>query len=424
MRYFATADWVELFCSLDPFSTLEQMHKEDMKKWYSPDGYRVTMRPYGTRVYKCVAEVYIKSDILCVEDGVKDWCPLLTVTFHPLSARSSGGIMRDDMCHVKVANYWLYRDDWHEVLQHALRHFRINPIKLSRVDLAVDWQNGVSGIAAVDVMKGLMNRKYYKIHQPSWRANGTDKDTINWHSMAFGSKSSPVFTRFYNKTLELDTTGKDYIRDCWKSAGFNLQRDVYRVEFQLTDLGTSTVDVDTGEVVNIEMEQIIDRQDIAALFFHYAQHYFDIRKVEPGKKRYDCEPIGIFPDGALPFVVLQRPRYFKTSRTDRMVVRQMIVSMFAMKSTDERVSMFNAIKAYVQAKRSKVLCDGAYRLLLDVLHSDKVNPDTLVDEMFELTREHFTRYDDKGLWIYEIVNDCCDDYWGDDMKQLGRLGGT
>ena len=86
--------------------------------------------------------------------------------------------------------------------------------------------------------------------------------------------------------------------------------------------------------------------------------------------------------------------------------------------------MFNAIKAYVQAKRSKVLCDGAYRLLLDVLHSDKVNPDTLVDEMFELTREHFTRYDDKGLWIYEIVNDCCDDYWGDDMKQLGRLAGA
>lgn len=391
MRYIVNPDWVECYCALD----LSFSHWVDIEKYYVDD-FIARRRVYGTRVYEYIFDVEYKRT------------PFMTICARPLSRKSLGGIMKDEMCHVKVDNYWLYRDDWYEILIHALRSFRINPIKLSRLDIACDWQFGQCGIAAADVLTGLMKRKYYKIHQPNWRANGTDSSQLSWHSLAFGSKSSPVFTRFYDKTLELQTTGKDYIRECWKSTGLNLQRHVYRTEFQLTDLGTQVIDVDTGEQFDITLQECADRQHLAALFFHYAQHYFDIRKAGTAVKRTECKRLEIFPAVPSPFIAPQRPRREKTDRVDRIVCRQMIRAMFAVDDIEARRHMLIALGNYVIAKKTNVLCTGAFRLLLDALRSNCINPDALADELFEMTREHFQVYDKKGLWLYEMVNDCRD----------------
>jgi hypothetical protein len=318
---------------------------------------------------------------------------------------SQGGIMKDNMCHVKLANYWLYTDVWYDILIHALRLFDINPIKPSRIDLACDWQNAQCGVYAADLMTGLMHRKYLKVHQPSWRVNGTDAAKLSWHSMAFGSKGSAVFTRFYNKTLELQTTGKDYIREGWKLAGLNLQRDVYRVEFQLEDTGLQFSDEVSGEVYDIEWQRMADRSYISTIFCHYAQHYFDIRKAGTAAKRTDCKPLAMFPTDGIGFIPVQRPRALTTTRTDRIVIRQMIVALFALNSIDERRAMFNSIKAYCSVRDSSAMCKGSYRLLLDAIYSENVIPDRVADECFEMAKEHYEMYDRQGQWVYDSVED-------------------
>lgn len=398
MRYIVSADWVEVYARLDSL----------FPEWMSCDKYfageyKARRRAYGTRVYQFVYDV------------TKNETPLMTITCMPLSRRSQGGIMNDDMCHVKIENYWLYRDDWYQVFTHALRSFRINPIRLSRVDIACDWQHGECGLYAGDLLAGLMKRKYLKIHQPSWRANGTDAAKMSWHSLAFGSKNSPVFTRFYNKTLELQTSGKEYIREGWKNAGMNLQRDVYRTEFQLSDTGREVIDQETGEQFDITLEQVADRRELAFLFFHYAQHYFDIRKANTATKRTNCTPLQIFPTSPLPFQPVQRPRCIKSNRTDKLVCRRMIESMFMIPDINARRHMFIALGRYVWARHSGVLCTGALRLLRDALGSDNIPVSSLIDEMFEMTREHYTKYDSYGVWLYEIWNDCRDEGW---MSQL------
>lgn len=408
MRYFATLDWVELYCAMPPDAPLRSIVcASDIVS--DAHVYRCELRQYGTRVYRYIVDV------------VMDDTPLLTITHTPLSARSHGGIMPDDMCHVKLANYYLYRDDWYTILTHALRLYRINPIRLSRIDIACDWQYGVCGLYAGDLLSGLIKRRYLKIHQPNWRANGVDGRRMSWQSLAFGSKSSPVFTRFYNKTRELEVTGKDYIRECWKSAGLNLQRDVYRVEFQLTDTGKHVVDTETGAVLDISIEDVIDRVDVAKMFIHYAQHYFDIRKANTACKRTECARVLLFPDAPNMFVAYQRPRSATTARTDKVVVRQMVRALFAMCSVDQKRAMYHSIRNYVTAKNSNVLCEGALRLLLDCIYSRTLSPDSLVDEMFEMTKEHFQKYDRKGLWIYKIVKDCDVDYEGEDRANMGAL---
>lgn len=398
MRYIVSADWVEVFAHLDSLS-LDWL---DVDKYYLQD-YKACRRAYGTRVYECIYDVS------------KNETPLMVITCRPLSRKSQGGIMADNMCHVKIENYWLYRDDWYEVFIHALRAFRINPVRLSRVDIACDWQHGECGLYAGDLLAGLMKRKYLKIHQPSWRANGTDASKMSWHSLAFGSKNSPVFTRFYNKTLELQSSGKDYIREGWRNAGMNLQRDVYRTEFQLSDTGREVIDEETGEQFDITIEQIADRRELTFLFFHYAQHYFDIRKANTATKRTNCTPLQIFPASPLPFYPVQRPRLEVSNRTDKLVCKRMIEAIFMVNDIQARRHMFIALGNYVWAKRTNVLCTGALRLLLDAIRSNNINASMLIDEMFEMSREHFTKYDNKGLWLYEIWHECRDEGW---MSQL------
>lgn len=391
MKYAISCDWYEVFCACGACSSLRSSDVITRS-----GDFETHLREYGTRVYKYVRGVSYRGTPFCV------------ICYDPLSKQSQGGIMRDDMCHLKIENYWLYTDVWYDILLSALRQFDINPIKLSRLDIACDWQNGQCGIAAQDIMAGLMSRKYVKVHQPNWRVNGTDAAKLSWHSMAFGSKGSAVFTRFYNKTLELQATGKDYIRETWKDAGLNLERDVYRVEFALTDLGTQVIDPETGEQLDIPYDKCADRLHIAGLFFHYAQHYFDIRRAGTASKRTQCRRLDVFPEQAVGFIAAQRPRYMLTTKTDKVVVRSMIRALFAVQDIEQRRFMFNSIKTYVAVRKSNAMCRGAYRLLLDALHSDNIDPDRVADECFEITKEHFERYDSKGQWVYDAVNDTHD----------------
>lgn len=391
MRYSVSLDWLEVYATSDLQSALY-----DTDVFHADDEFIARRRAYGTRVYERVFDVYLNSE------------DFMTICIKPLSRRSAGGIMDDAMCHVKLANYWLYRDDWYDIFTHALRLFRIKPKRLSRLDIACDWQHAECGLYAGDLLRGLVKRRYLKVHQPNWRANGTDSTQLNWHSLAFGSKSSPVFTRFYNKSMELQVTGKDYIADSWRLAGLNMKRDVYRVEFQMSDTGREVIDPDTGEQFDITLDMVASRSDVAALFFHYAQHYFDIRKAGTATRRTNCTPIRVFPDSSAGFIPVQRPHHDVTTRTDRLVVKRMIQSLFMMPDVDAQRFMYNSIREYVRVKRSRVLCSDAFTLLLDALHNPTSSVDGLISEMFDMTRDYNEKYDAKGLWLAKIYRDCDD----------------
>lgn len=50
----------------------------------------------------------------------------------------------------------------------------------------------------------------------------------------FGLKTNPVYARIYNKTDEIEYSGKSYMRDIWIENGWDQESPVYRVEFSLS----------------------------------------------------------------------------------------------------------------------------------------------------------------------------------------------
>lgn len=64
------------------------------------------------------------------------------------------------------------------------------------------------------------------------RAIFNPKETVQ--TVYFGLKTNPVYARIYDKTEEVKFSGKAYMRDIWKDAGWDEKSPVYRVEFSLS----------------------------------------------------------------------------------------------------------------------------------------------------------------------------------------------
>ena len=343
MKYLVNVDWVEVYCRFDPLLS-KDMYGNIFGETGKHD-FSLIHREYGTRIYKDVA--------LIIYQGID----FATICYNPLSSFDNGGIMHPGMCHVKLENYWCYREDWLVVLNHAFRSFRINPMRISRVDICCDVQWFACGMYAADLCQGLIKRKYYKVHQANWAAHGKDSAKITWNSLSFGSTNSPVFTRFYNKTLELkQKKDKQYIRECWDMVKFNQDKDVWRVELSLRDTGREVIDTETGEQFDITLEQIANRPTLESLFLRYASHYWDIRK-NTGEKRYKCPQMQMFPPTPQLFRPVQRPHLGTMGRTDKLVLKALFEIGTALPNRKEKLLMLKAIRLYQQSKRVEYCTD-------------------------------------------------------------------
>lgn len=344
MKAIYSCDWLELYCQVDL-----QEHPEGVFLCGTFQGsmgkYQIEHREYGTRVYGNIYDVSFYWR--------QEYVPLLTICSHPLSS-----ILKGSDCHVKLHNYWLYVSGYIDILKHALGFLCIKPIQLSRCDICCDFQYTTCGLAAWDLLSGIVSHKYLKVHQPHWRLHAFDDCHTNklyYNSLGFGSKSSSVYTRFYNKTLEMkQEKDKVYIRERWEQIGFDMDKSVYRVEFSLHDIGRKSVDKETGAIVEIEWERLDDLAYLGEQFRYYAAYYFDIRKND-NPRRDRCSKIPIFGQASGSYSAYQNPRYELSTRTDRLVLNYLSKNYSALAVTPQQMNVVTQAFANLMfAKRASV----------------------------------------------------------------------
>lgn len=339
-----SCDWYEVFCAMANESPCHSVHCNVTLTHPLGDVF-LTLRPYGTRVYARVWSVSVKVS------GAADNVEFATICCEPLSKKSSGGIMADYNCHLKLANYWCYCPALAtQLLKHVSGLLCIKPIRASRMDFCMDFQFAQNGLFAADLMRGIVDRKFVKVHQPKWAMHGVDTDRKLWiNSLSFGSKQSSVFTRFYNKSLELKESGKVYISECWQDIGFKVGVDVYRIEFSLHDCGLRSVDKATGAIIEVDFNRALEQSYIRELWLYYAKYYFDIRKHD-NERKYRCTPLALFSCSSGDLSVWQNPRHAVSTRTTRLVSNYLRA----------HAAELNDNPATIQP-----LMDSMYRLLFD-----------------------------------------------------------
>ena len=284
-------DWLEVHAH-EPYSAPRDA------LYYASNGWGIRDRGYGTRVYK---EMF--TLLTPYEEGI------LEIRRRPASS-GFWGIHDENECHIRLCNRTCYFDNAAEFLENFLNENGYYDIRISRVDICLDFVEFDQGDNPQAFVRRYFKHRYAKINQGRISSHGEDTwSGQEWNSLAWGSRTSAVTTKLYNKTLELydvklDTYNKPYIREAWFRCGLidDIQRvtkdgekvNVWRVEFSLCSAVKNWVriELDGNDKKFQSLRNTLDcykgRDKLIVMFASLANHYFHFKKYQTNQRKDRC----------------------------------------------------------------------------------------------------------------------------------------
>lgn len=271
-------------------------------------GWEVHRRDYSTSIYN---EVFVLHD--------KMGHPLFEICRSP--RKESGkmeSILPYNACHLRLPNRVCYYDSPLVLLRDFLITYNYTFCSITRIDVCLDFERFDSNIRPADFVRRYMAHRYAKINQGRLGAFAEDQwHGRVWESLSWGSPSSVVKTKMYNKTKELEEVGdKPYIRQAWMQCGLidNLKEmtkhdkngkvykpEIWRVEFSIKAGGTKVfemVDESRSKKVRRVMEHNLQswdgRERCYYMFACLTQCYFHFKKYDPSQRKDRCEDVDLF----------------------------------------------------------------------------------------------------------------------------------
>lgn len=290
-------DWLELHAYEPIMTSLNAAY-------YRSKGYHVEEREYGTRVYR---------EMFTILDHHGNG--MIEIRRNPAS-QGVGGIHAFNECHIRLTNRTCYWDNAAQMLNDFVTKHQYYNVRISRVDLCLDFSTFDKGDDPAAFVRRYFKHKYAKINQGRIHSHGEDTwSGQEWNSLSWGSKSSPVSTKMYDKTLELyipkfDTYKKPYIRQAWLLAGLiddidrctlnGEKQRIWRVEFSLTSAVRNWVPIELNGVaknyqsLHNTLDVYSSRERILVMFASLAHHYFRFKYYEEGKRKDRCKDKKLF----------------------------------------------------------------------------------------------------------------------------------
>ena len=287
-------DWLEVSC--EESNAVYPCNAE----YFRSQGYFVHERDYGTRVW---------GEVFTIEDNEgHDW---IEVRRNPPSGDSEFKGLTEFSCRLRLVNAQCYHKDCVQLLREfMLRHDYIFKA-IFRIDICYDFEYFDYGDQPSRFARRILERKYRKINHCKIHAIGDDRwSDYDWETLSWGSPTSMVSTKFYNKSKEIETvsTEKVYIPYAWFLAGLldnpvsrtkidahgkEYKPEIWRVEFSLKSKAKRWLvieDVSGKRMKKTEIPHRLDLydapdklwrrfQDLAYHYFHFkVARYKEVRK--------------------------------------------------------------------------------------------------------------------------------------------------
>ena len=306
MKRCCNLDWLEIHAlepAADPHDAL----------FFRRAGLDVQEREFGTRVYK---------EMFTVCDRMGN--PFVEVRRNPYSVGYQG-LHSPQECHLRLVNAACYYEDAAARLQHFLDDFDYTFNRISRVDICLDFELFDRGDDPAKFLARYLRQTYSKINQGTITAHGADRwDGQVWNSVSWGSPTSAIGTKFYNKTMELydqasGTYRKPHIRYAWlkcgliddfhkvlkKKGGGWYTPQIWRVEFSIRSSVKNWVAIElNGEAKHYQsirntLDMYDSREKMVTLFAALSQHYFHFKYYEKGQRKDRCRDKVLFDWGGV-----------------------------------------------------------------------------------------------------------------------------
>lgn len=277
-------DWLEVHC-------IEPREPRDAE-YFRSLGFEVSERDYGTRVYDQMFTIYLPDGQPFMEIRRSPHCSNEHDKFQVLEVGS---------CHLRLHNRACYFNDAGKLMEDFINQHGYTFRRIAKIDLCLDFEKFDSGDDPAAFVARYLKGRYAKVNQCSISMHGQDCwDGQKWNSFSWGSKKSPIFTRLYNKTLELkEAKDKPYIRQAWASCGLVddfiqltkkndrgewYKPEIWRLEFSIASSVRNWVcfDVDengnkTHRSLRNDLKRYRTRDELETMFKSLVAHYFHFK---------------------------------------------------------------------------------------------------------------------------------------------------
>lgn len=290
-------DWLEVYCLESP--TEYPCNAE----YFRQHGYDVRERDYGTRQYNQMFTILDK------------WGnPMIEVRRDPPSGGSEFCGLTKDSTHIRLVNAYCYYNNPVGLLREFLMRHNYIFKRIYRIDVCYDFEYFDSGDLPERFVKRFLECKYRKINQCHLTAHGADNwNGYDWETLSWGSPSSMVSTKMYNKSLELiqGTNDKPYIRQAWfecnliddpvkmikmDADGKPYTPKIWRVEFSIKSSADRWVIIEDQsgkhekkKAIPHTFQLFEGRERLWERFEELAYHYFRFKYYEPDKRKDRCK---------------------------------------------------------------------------------------------------------------------------------------
>ena len=262
--------------------------------YYRRQGYLVKEREYGTRVYKEMFEIVDEQNN-----------PLIEIRRNPASGSSEFQGLSEMSSHIRLPNWMLYQGKPIDFLRDFLLKHDYIFKRIYRIDICYDFEYFDSGDQPARFARRYLEGKFRKINQCHLTAHGFDSwNGCDYNSLSWGSPSSMVSTKLYNKTLELKESKNDkpWIKTAWMMAGLidnpcsmtktdtngNLYHpEIWRVEFSMHSEADGWIVYEMQNRKKVRKQAIPHKLDmfdspdkVWARFQNLAYHYFHFKHVD------------------------------------------------------------------------------------------------------------------------------------------------
>ena len=195
-------DWLSIYC-VEPNGVVMDA------EYYKKLGWTVECQPYGTTIYAEKFKLMNGKHVF------------LEIERNPYSLRQNGGIFEKGSCHIRLSNRTCYQYNAVQLLQDFIAKYKYEYKGISRIDICCDFVKFDNGRSPQKLANDYMADKVWKVHQSKIFAHTMDGDDTwrvkmelgafgkeskqgrSWNSLKWGSPRSPISTKLYNKTLEL-----------------------------------------------------------------------------------------------------------------------------------------------------------------------------------------------------------------------------
>lgn len=394
--YAINVDWLQVYCHDDNLGFLHDIY-------YGASAYEFKLLPHGTRHFKELWEVID-------EDGEK---------YAIIQRVPHSSIISADGAIIQLCNRELYRPYYASnfIVFLSSHHFRYKSI--SRLDICFDSNYLYKKLKHSKLIKDLMTGVVLKNNQSkvAWNFNAIANvgKPMECNSCSFGSKSSSVSTKMYNKTLEMkEQKQKPYIIESWGYNGLNLDMDVWRIEISIKSDASTTIRTDSGEIFRLDPDSLRMQELTENIFFSYAEKYFSFKRNNGTKNKTRMPDLPIFPkERSITLRPIRITEEKDSGRSDRIFLKKLHSLLNASENMDKQtwdsiieVSNAFALSRGLAAWRKQKLGEEIYRKGFEDA-SEKAFQEsiqTLIQEMLNRHPKAVDSIHDLMTLIFKILN--------------------